>query len=78
MGHDSAKKQRTSELGNSTDSTACLEVLQKMNVHKGILIKGEEEWRQDFKAKVEVEKQKESLFVVKGFARHEKLMPCSK
>ncbi|OEL26557.1 hypothetical protein BAE44_0012423 [Dichanthelium oligosanthes] len=53
MGHDSAKKQRSSDLANSTESTGCLEVLQKMTMQKDEELKGDADWRQDYKQTVD-------------------------
>ncbi|OEL23052.1 hypothetical protein BAE44_0015929 [Dichanthelium oligosanthes] len=57
MGRDSAKKQRTSEQGTSSDSAACVDVLQKMTVNRELIIKAEEDWRKDFKEKINIKKK---------------------
>jgi hypothetical protein len=59
MGRDSAKKQRSSDLANSTESTGCLEVLQKMTMQKDEELKGDADWRLDYKQTVELQRRKE-------------------
>jgi hypothetical protein len=54
MGRDSAKKQRSSSVGASTESNAYLEVLQSLNDRKEQRLKASEEFRQDFKRKLEL------------------------